>query len=66
MAAADDFTPAAANGTFLLKRIGWKGEPRGKSFASPMTDCQPQANDANPELAVNRGQCKSPRKFMRA
>jgi hypothetical protein len=60
MAAPDNFTPAAANGTLLLERIGWKSEPDGKALASPMTDCQPEANNANPELAVKRGQGASP------
>jgi hypothetical protein len=61
MAAPDNLTPTPANGPFLLESSGLAREPDGEAVGGPMTAGQPYPNDANPELAVNRGQDKSPK-----
>jgi len=61
MAAPDNLTPMPANGPFLLESSGLAREPDGEAVGGPMTAGQPYPNDANPELAVNRGQDKSPK-----
>ena len=61
MAAPDDLTPTAANGPFLLESSGLASEPDGKTIAGTLAEGQSQANHANPELAMNRGQDKSPK-----